>query len=1029
MNLAVAVCGNFEPEVRLLLQEPDFSGVDAVGLRALPPDCGRPALTADALRGACAGLTGDVEVFGGACCAGLPETCGNCTVHRLSQCFYLVAPAALVDHYLAAGAYLVTPGWLAHWRARLARLGVDAATAPAIFGESLKRVVLLDTGAVPESADELREFAAVVGLPAERVPVGLEHLRLQLAGLVARRRIEAERAETLTALGRAHRGAADYAAAFDLLTSLTEIAEEPQAIQRALDVFCMLFAPRQVTFVSVVDGAPTGVVSRPPREVDAGALLARVRHEGDGRIVDPNGFLLPIKHLDEVLGLVAVEGIAAPDHLDRALGLALTIAGVCGLAVSNARKYEKVKRAEEALATERERLAVTLHSIADAAVATDLGGTIVLLNGAAEALIGAPQGDILGRPLAEVVHVIEEQSRAPITDPGRAALAAGRVVELPRDAALLRRDGTVCAVSGSAAPLRGRDGRPLGVVLTLSDVSVRKRAEESMRASEARLRLLSHTAGRLLGTEDPQAVVSELCREVMGHLACQVFFNYLVDDAAGRLHLSSWAGIPDEEARKLEWLAFGEAVCGCVARDRRRIVAEDLANSTGPPTSLVKSYALQAYACHPLLAQGRLLGTLSFGTRTRARFAAEELALMQTVADQVATAMDRMQGQRALRVANARLVDADRRKDEFLAMLSHELRNPLAPIRNSVYILERAAPGGEQATRARQVIDRQAQHMTRLIDDLLDVTRMSRDKIRLQRERVELNRVVRGTGEDLRESFRRNGIDLCVRVTGELLFVDGDPTRIAQMIGNLLQNAAKFTPRGGHTSLTLERGGDEQAVVQVRDDGAGIQRELLAALFEPFVQADRTLDRSRGGLGLGLALVKGLAELHGGSVSAESDGPGAGAQFTIRLPLETHATTRAAVAAASGPARRARRVLIIEDNLDAAQTLKEALEMSGHAVEVAHAGREGIEQARAFHPDLILCDIGLPGMDGHAVATAVRSDAALGAVFLVALTGYAGPDDADRARAAGFNLHLAKPPDLAALEKVIADLPAPAPAG
>jgi CheY-like chemotaxis protein len=394
---------------------------------------------------------------------------------------------------------------------------------------------------------------------------------------------------------------------------------------------------------------------------------------------------------------------------------------------------------------------------------------------------------------------------------------------------------------------------------------------------------------------------------------------------------------------------------------------------------------------------------------------------MRTVADQVATAMERMQGQAALRAANAKLVEGDRLKNEFLAMLSHELRNPLAPILNSVYILERAVPGGEQATRARAVIQRQSVHMTRLIDDLLDVTRVSRGKIRLQRERVDLGRIVRATAEDQREIFLSNGIELHVSVVSEPLFVDGDPTRIAQMIGNLLQNAAKFTHPGGHTYLSLAPGDDGQALVQVRDDGAGIQPELLARLFEPFVQADRTLDRSRGGLGLGLALVKGLVELHGGSVIAKSEGPGKGALFTLRLPLGASAEHRLAHPRAEQPRSSVRRVLVVEDNADAAQSLKEALELSGHVVEVALLGETGIERSRTFLPDVIVCDIGLPGLDGYSVAEAIRADPALRTIRLVALTGYAGPEDIERSRAAGFDHHLAKPPDMAQLERVVAD--------
>ncbi len=233
--------------------------------------------------------------------------------------------------------------------------------------------------------------------------------------------------------------------------------------------------------------------------------------------------------------------------------------------------------------------------------------------------------------------------------------------------------------------------------------------------------------------------------------------------------------------------------------------------------------------------------------------------------------------------------ESDRRKSDFLAMLSHELRNPLAPIRNSVYVLERVAPGGAQAQRARAVIGRQVEHMTHLIDDLLDVTRISRGKIRLQCEPLQLNRLLGSVAEDHRVLFHDNEIELKVIMSEQSLWVNGDPTRIAQMVGNLLQNAAKFTPRGGRAilSLALDEGGF--AAIRVRDNGTGIQRETLDQLFEPFVQADRTLDRSPGGLGLGLALVKRLVELHGGTVDASSEGPGKGAEFVIRLPVEKFA--------------------------------------------------------------------------------------------------------------------------------------------
>jgi PAS domain S-box-containing protein len=372
------------------------------------------------------------------------------------------------------------------------------------------------------------------------------------------------------------------------------------------------------------------------------------------------------------------------------------------------------------------------------------------------------------------------------------------------------------------------------------------------------------------------------------------------------------------------------------------------------------------------------------------------------------------------RRANEQLLDADRRKNEFLAILSHELRNPLAPIRNSVYILERAIPGGEQANRARLVIDRQAQHMARLVDDLLDITRISRGKITLQRERVELAALVRRTAEDHREVYRRNGIQFDVRGPDQPIWVDGDPTRLAQIVGNLLSNAAKFTPRGGMTVLSVETS-SASALIRVRDDGLGMSAATIRHIFEPFVQAAQTIERTRGGLGLGLALVKGLVEMHGGSVTASSDGEGKGSEFVISLPAQL--SDRAAAAASSSKAEgpQSRRVLIVEDNVDAAETLKEALELEQHDVAVAYTGNEGLAKARDLKPEVILCDIGLPLMDGYDVARAIRADSEVAGTFLVALSGYALPEDVSRSLDAGFDRHIAKPPSMDVLSKVIAE--------
>ncbi len=372
-----------------------------------------------------------------------------------------------------------------------------------------------------------------------------------------------------------------------------------------------------------------------------------------------------------------------------------------------------------------------------------------------------------------------------------------------------------------------------------------------------------------------------------------------------------------------------------------------------------------------------------------------------------------------LTMAQQAIVEADRRKGDFLAVLSHELRNPLAPIKSALDILDRTAPGAERARWAQSVIGRQVDQLSRLVDDLLDATRITRGKVDLQRRRLELNELVGRTVEDHRSLFEACGVKIELELALSPLFVEGDWHRLAQTVGNLLQNATKFTDRSGVTRVGVWKASDSNdAFVRVADTGVGMTPELIAHLFQPFVQADPTQKRPKGGLGLGLALVKGLVELHGGEVWAQSDGLGAGAAFTVRLPLAP-AVVAPAIAPRSEQPRKPRRVLIVEDNADAAASLRAGLELDGHEVAVAYDGVTGVRRARELKPEVVLCDIGLPGMDGYAVAQTLRADEAMKHTFLVALTGYALPEDFRRATAAGFDRHIAKPPSLDAIEEVL----------
>jgi PAS domain S-box-containing protein len=365
------------------------------------------------------------------------------------------------------------------------------------------------------------------------------------------------------------------------------------------------------------------------------------------------------------------------------------------------------------------------------------------------------------------------------------------------------------------------------------------------------------------------------------------------------------------------------------------------------------------------------------------------------------------------------LREADRRKSEFIAVLSHELRNPLAAIRTTLYVLEHGAPGSQAVVNAREVIDRQVGHVVRMVDDLLDVTRISRNKIELQRRPLDLRQVVRETIQDNRSHLELGGVRLEVRVPETPVMVSADGARISQVITNLLSNAIKFSPTGGAVTVSVTADpASARAVLRVSDTGAGIDSQLIERLFEPFMQGDNTLDRNSGGLGLGLALVKGLVALHGGEVSVKSAGRGQGAEFTVRLPLQAGLVAEAKPAPAQSPPQSGRRVLIVDDDRDVADGLRAALEIHTHQVAVAGNGPDALAAARLFKPDVVFCDIGLPGMNGYEVARAFRADEAFRSTLLVALSGYAQAEDLAKASAAGFDQHLAKPPNIERIKRI-----------
>lgn len=373
------------------------------------------------------------------------------------------------------------------------------------------------------------------------------------------------------------------------------------------------------------------------------------------------------------------------------------------------------------------------------------------------------------------------------------------------------------------------------------------------------------------------------------------------------------------------------------------------------------------------------------------------------------------------------LQQASRRKDEFLATLAHELRNPLAPITNALQILRLSPADAQAIDHAMDVMDRQLQHMVRLVDDLLDVSRITRGKVELRKERIDLAKVVQSAVETSRPLIEGSGHQLTVQLAPEGICLEGDLTRLAQVVSNLLNNSARYTKPNGRIWLTTEIR-DGEALVRVCDNGIGIPGDMLPHVFEIFTQVNRPLERTQGGLGIGLSLVRGLVEMHGGKVEAYSDGPGRGSEFVVRLPLSAKKLNDLISPPAPSDGEKpiafcGRRILIVEDNQDAADSLALLLELMGNSVRKVYDGASALETATEYQPDVVLLDIGLPGRNGYEVARDIRATPQLNGVVLIAQTGWGQEEDFQRTKEAGFNHHLVKPVDPRKLKELLATVP------
>jgi signal transduction histidine kinase len=569
-----------------------------------------------------------------------------------------------------------------------------------------------------------------------------------------------------------------------------------------------------------------------------------------------------------------------------------------------------------------------------------------------------------------------------------------------------------------------------GVVCYYYDSTNLRNAEQALRRSEGQLqaeladaKLLQGVSGQMIQEANVEALYEQILDAAVAIMRsdfASMQMLYSERGSGGELRLLAQRGFPIQCAKFWEWVeADSSSSCGMALKTQRRAVVPDTEQCDYMAgTSDLTSYrqaGMRAVQSTPLVSRsGKLLGMISTHWCQPHQPAERDLRLLDILARQAADLIER-------RAAEEALKDADRRKDEFLAMLAHELRNPLAAIRNAGQVLLRT--DGDALTRreATDILNRQVAHMARQVDDLLDVSRVSRGQIELRKERTELTAVVNHAIDVNRPLCETMGHELTVTLPPNPLYVLGDPIRLGQVMGNLLNNACKFTEKRGRILLSVEQEA-AQAVIRVRDTGIGIATAELPRIFEMFAQVDRSLERTRDGLGLGLTLVKNLVELHNGAVEANSAGLGHGSEFVVRLPLLA-GSLPAEMREPSGSQPLAvvpRRVLIVDDNRDAAKGLALLLRLMGHDVDTAHDGLQAVERATTFQADAILLDIGMPRLNGYEAARRIREQRQNG-LLLVALTGWGKDEDRRLSEEAGFDAHLVKPVDLAALEKLLAE--------
>ena len=551
-----------------------------------------------------------------------------------------------------------------------------------------------------------------------------------------------------------------------------------------------------------------------------------------------------------------------------------------------------------------------------------------------------------------------------------------------------------------------------------------KAAREAAERASHRLAFLAEASGTLASSLDLEATLRELARLVVPRFAEVALLTLVSTDGQAERQEMAWS-TGDAEHPLLTASLSGlddPLLEDAVRRVWRSGKSESIERDPdGPPASriaLPRGLSVHALLLVPLLVRGRKLGVLALGVEAPTRhFDADTLAMIAELASRGAAALDNA-------LLFRKIQDEDHRKNEFLAMLAHELRNPLAPISNAVHILRVSEGDSAKLAWARELISRQLAQLVRLVDDLLDVSRITRGKIELKIDSIDVAQVTAAALETSKPNIDAHGHTLSLQLPSEPLHLEGDFARVAQVLSNLVNNAAKYTPKGGRISLSAAREGG-QVVFRVRDSGMGIPPEFLGSIFDAFTQVDRTLARSHGGLGIGLALVRRLVEMQNGTVAVRSEGRNRGSEFTVRLPATTGVVTRIATTATiacPAPSPAGLCVLVVDDNHDVADSTASIMRMNGCDVHVAYDGKAAIESVQRLRPDAVLLDIGLPSIDGYLVAEHIRAQPENIRTMIVAVSGYGQEQDRLRSRSVGFDYHVVKPIDPTALAGLIGSL-------